>query len=218
MRCAPILACMLAAALMAISIRADALPLPEPREDVTKLTKPTISYDNGSDEIRLMDWDGTNDRLYIGDGKARYSSSIVWAPDGKHAAAVVVGGGAGFTPWVLNLETGRAKNMLDWLPEGKGKYIHPAWSPDGRWLTLAASRRITNLILHGDIYNVNVRNGRYVRVTNIPRLDPETLVGRRTGKRLRLGRIMRRRNRKMLRKENSLITGRSTRSILMERT
>ncbi len=174
-----------AALLLAGASRASAVgALPTPREDVTKLVKPTLSYCTPDGyEIRLIDWDGENDRVWLSDGKARFSGGVVWTPDGKRAAAVVYDGD--YAPYVLELKTGNVQNMLKWLPQNAaGDYIHAAWSPDGIWLTLIADRRITNTIIHADIYKVNAVNGRYVRMTNFPKLQPSHPVWSPDGKRL----------------------------------
>ena len=162
-------ACLLAFFLLTIPRAFAVASPPKPREDVTKLEKPTISYvTTDTYEIRLLDLDGTNDRLWMSDGKARFPVGVVWSPDGKRAATVVFDGSDwSYTPYVLELETGRVQNLLEWLPPDKGIYNTPAWSPDGNWLALRASRDIDI-----DIYKVNVHNGRFQRLTSIPRRMP----------------------------------------------
>ena len=143
--------------------------LPAPKEDVTKLAKPTISYSSYDDyEIRLMDWDGTNDRLWLGDGMARFASGMLWSPTGKRAAIMTFDHEDwSYTPYVINLETGRSKNLTDDLriPESKGIYGNMAWSPDGRWLTMADLWYVTNIVVHGHLYKVNIENGTFIRLT-----------------------------------------------------
>ncbi len=150
------------------------LPLPKPREDVTKLTKPTVCYitEDGY-ELGLIDWDGKNDRVWMGDGKARFSGSAYWSPDGKRAAIVVFDGTDwSYTPYVLNLETGDTQNLLEWLPEGVGDYLYPSWSPDGNWVTIVDTWYITNLILGAHIFKVNIHSGASVQLTDFPRRAP----------------------------------------------
>ena len=183
-------ACFAFAALLFVIERPQALavlPLPEPQEDVTKLTRPTISYKYQGNQIRLIDWDGKNDRLWMGDGKAGYSGGVEWSPDGKRAAAVVFDKSDwSYAPHVLNLETGAVQNLLEWLPpwQETGAYIHLSWSPDGNWLALIAARQITNVIIESDIYKVNVHNGNYVRLTHFPRRDPGTPTWSQDGKKI----------------------------------
>ncbi len=150
------------------------LPLPKPREDVTKLTKPTVCYiTRDSYEIGLIDWDGKNDRVWMRDGKARFAGNASWSPDGKRAAVVVYDGAdRSYTPYVLNLETGGVQNLLEWLPEAVGDYIYPTWSPDGNWVTIVDTWRITNLILAAHIFKVNVHSGASVQLTDFPRRAP----------------------------------------------
>ena len=168
-------ACFALAALLINSQPAFAvLPLPKPREDVTKLTKPTVCYITAdSYEIGLIDWDGKNDRVWMGDGKARFAGNASWSPDGKRAAVVVYDGAdRSYTPYVLNLETGGVQNLLEWLPEGVGDYIYPTWSPDGNWVTIVDTWRITNLILAAHIFKVNVHSGASAQLTDFPRRNP----------------------------------------------
>ncbi len=168
-------ACFALAALLLNSQPAFAvLPLPKPREDVTKLTKPTVCYitEDGY-ELGLIDWDGKNDRIWMGDGKARFSGSAYWSPDGKRAAVVVYDGAdRSYTPYVLNLETGDTQNLLEWLPEGVGDYVYPSWSPDGNWVAIVDTWRITNLILAANIFKVNIHSGASVQLTDFPRRNP----------------------------------------------
>ena len=168
-------ACFALAALLVNSQPAFAvLPLPKPREDVTKLTKPTVCYITAdSYEIGLIDWDGKNDRVWMGDGKARFAGNASWSPDGKRAAVVVYDGAdRSYTPYVLDLETGGVQNLLEWLPEGVGDYIYPTWSPDGNWVTIVDTWRITNLILAAHIFKVNVHSGASAQLTDFPRRNP----------------------------------------------
>ena len=162
-------ACFVAAGLMLTALpRASAvLPPPTPKEDVTKLEKPTISYSSpNTREIRIMDLDGTNDRVWMGDGRAMFPTGVEWSPDGERAAVVVFDESDwSYAPYILNLKTGRIQNIEDWLPPGN--YIHPAWSADGKWLTVLADKRDGN-----DIYRVHARSGRHKRLTNFTRKYP----------------------------------------------
>ncbi len=172
-------ACLTAASLLLCASLQSAhavLPLPKPKEDVTKLDKPTIAYATPDGyEIRLMDWDGGNDRLWMGDGKARFSGGAYWSPDGKRAAVVVFDGDDwSYTPYLLDLRTGGVQNLLEWLPEGEGDFTHPSWSPDGNWVTIIDSWHITNVILASNIYKVNAHNGKHVQLTDFPRRYPSS--------------------------------------------
>ena len=229
-------ACLTVLALLS-ALRADA-QLPKPKEDVTKLTKPTISYKSYDGyEFRLMDLDGTNDRLWLGDGKARFSGSLEWSPDGKRASLIMFEDDGSHTPYVIDLRTGDVQNLrnalpnpkgkfstpptwspdgkarfsgsLEWSPDGKraslimfeddgshtpyvidlrtgdvqnlrnalpnpkGKFsTPPTWSPDGKWIAICDTWYVTNVIVHGTLYKVNVYNGKVVQLTNTFWLDP----------------------------------------------
>ncbi len=152
------------------------LPLPKPKEDVTKLDKPTIAYLTPEGfEIRLMDWDGGNDRLWMGDGKARFSGSAYWSPDGKRAAVVVYDINDGtYTTYLLDLRTGGVQNLLEWLPEGGvgHHFTDPFWSPDGKWVGITEGWYVTGVVFGANIYKVNVYNEKHVQLTDFPFRNP----------------------------------------------
>ena len=175
MRRMSFIACASAALLLAGLLQAPAVQrLPRPKEDVTKLTKPTISYKSYDGyEFRLMDLDGTNDRLWLGDGKARFSGSLEWSPDGKRASLIMFEDDGSHTPYVIDLRTGNAHNLRDALPAPKGKFTTPpTWSPDGKWIAISDIWKVANVITHGTLYKVNVHNGKVVQLTNSPWLYP----------------------------------------------
>ena len=161
--------------------------LPAPKEDVTQLAKPTISYNSYDDyEIRLMDWDGKNDRLWLGDGKTRFSSAMLWAPNGKRAAVMRFNHEDwSYTPHVINLKTGNSKNLMDMgIPKAKRGYTIPAWSPDGQWLTLVDNWHVTSTIIHGHLCKVNVEKGTFIRLTKKPWMHPGFSTWSPDGKRI----------------------------------
>ncbi len=172
-------ACLTAASLLLCASMPPAhaaLPPPNPKEDVTKLDKPTIAYATPEGyEIRLMDWDGGNDRLWMGDGKARFSGTAYWSPDGKRAVVVVYDEDEwSYIPYLLDLRTGGVQNLLEWLPEGgEGHHFtHPFWSPDGKWIGITEGWYVTGLIIGANIYKVNVYNGKNVQLTDFPFRSP----------------------------------------------
>ena len=180
-------ACFVVAALLSAALpQALADPfLPTPKENVTKLKKPTISYESyDSYEIRLMDWDGTNHRLWLSDGKVRFAGTLEWSPNGKRAA-VITYDNRGYTPYVIDLKTGRSTNLMDLgIPEAKTGYRSLSWSPDGRWVTMVNSWYVTNIIVHGFICKVDVVNGRYVRLTKEEWMYPEKATWSPDGKKI----------------------------------
>ncbi len=179
--------CLIAASLLLASALPRALAdpfMPTPEEDVTKLEKPTISYNSyDSYEIRLMDWDGTNDRLWLSNGKIRFTP-MEWSPNGKRAA-VITFDKRGYTPYVIDLKTGKSKNLIDLgIPEAKTGYRSLSWSPDGNWVTMIDSWYVNNIIIHGFICKVNVVNGKYVRLTKDPWMHPDKPTWSPDGKRI----------------------------------
>ena len=160
----------LSAAALAVSsppARAVA-PFFEMSEDVTKLQKPTVSYtllsrEANTIEVRLVDLDGQNDRLWMGDGKHR-PSGPVWSPNGKRMAIVIFDRDDWtYSPYVLDLESGKATNLYHHLPKHI-YYTHLDWSPDGRWLAVSGGTNTQAVI-----YKVNVETYRIVQLTHAPR-------------------------------------------------
>ena len=182
----PLFVCVAVSALLS-ALSADA-QLPAPKENVTNLVRPTISYMSyDSYEIRLMDWDGTNDRLWLGDGKVRFSGPIHWSPTGKRAAVITFDNADwSYTPYVINLKTERSQNLMEdpGIPKAKGAYGPITWSPDGRWLAMVDAWYVTNVIIHGYLYKVNVDNGTFVRLTKHAWMAPAMSAWSPDGKRI----------------------------------
>ena len=162
------------AALLQISLppALSVAPLPERHEDVTKLEKPTISYNTRAadnpfrGEIRLIDLDGQNDRLWMrGTRTVKLSGAPKWSPDGKRVALVVVDTtDQTYAPYVLDLETGKEKRLFDLLPRDLD-FINLNWSPDSRWLAMNSSTAAGG---HNDIYKMYVDTGKLIRLTHKP--------------------------------------------------
>ena len=148
----------------------DVPPLPKILEDVTKLDKPTISYDTRAaddpyiEEIRLVDLDGQNDRLWMrGTREIGLSGAPQWSPDGRRVAVVVIDSKKhSYAPYVIDLGTGKEKHLHDLLPRDLD-FIHLNWSPDGRWLAMAGTTATGG---RGDIYKMRVSDGKLVRLTH----------------------------------------------------
>ena len=148
-------------------------PLPRTLEDVTTLDKPTISYDARAvddpyiEEIRLVDLDGENDRLWMrGTREVGLSGAPQWSLDGKRAAVVAIDSIKQiYAPYILDLETGKEKSLYDPLPRDLD-FIHLNWSPDGRWVAMAGTAR--NRSGYADIYKLRVDTGKLVRLTRKP--------------------------------------------------
>ena len=163
------------AALLTVAPHAAAVAeLPDPLEDVTKLEEPTISYGVSSqrseeleeDEIRLVNLDGTNDRLWMRFKKeVMISRAAEWSPDGKRMAVALFDPSDNTcSPYALELESGKKKNLYHYFPKGFA-YIHLAWSPNGRWLASIGSSGFAD-----DIYKLRVDDHRLVRLSGSPKL------------------------------------------------
>ncbi len=145
---------------------------PKPLEDVTKLEKPTLSFEkmdpvrHRTFQIWLVDADGENERLWMDTGgKTSFGGGVKWSPDGKRAATVMFDPtDESYTPYVLDLATGRATNLKKWasLPI-ELTFTQLSWSPDGRWLATAGG-----IGPDDDIYKLNVNSRRLIRLTHIP--------------------------------------------------
>ena len=176
MRHIPFFAFFVGAALLGSTAAFAVLPLPEPREDVRKLEKPTISYcSEDGYVIGLVDWDGKNDRVWMRDGKARFSGTAKFSRDGERAAFVVFDGADGsYTHYMLELKTGRVTNLTDWMPQDDdiGEYLYPSWSPDGNRIAMVSIRFITPILISSEIYVLDVHNGLHTRLTNLSLREP----------------------------------------------
>ena len=127
----------LAAVSLLVLLSADAVGNDlEPLEDVTKLTKPTVSYtDNSAGGVFLIDWDGQNNRLWV---KGEYGLPI-WSMDGKR---VSIGGGVPnkfYGKYILNLRTGEETNVTKRIIKRMGfeffrdfDIYSSRWMPGGR--------------------------------------------------------------------------------------
>ena len=147
-------------------------PLAKMLEDVTTLDKPTISYfaravdDPYIEEIRLVDLNGENDRLWMrGTREVGLSLAPEWSLDGKRAAVVAIDSPKqNYAPYIIDLETGKEKSLYDLLPRDL-IFVQLNLSPDGRWLAMAGTGRRS---ADSDIYKLRVDTGRLVRLTHKP--------------------------------------------------
>ncbi len=152
-----------------LSAYSAAAQLPKPKENVLRLERPTIAYKaNEAYELRLIDWDGQNDRLWMTDARKRmrFLAGVEWSPDGRRAAIVGFYGGGNYAVNVLNLST----NQVDVVTkpfEGKLSLNTPAWSRDSRSLLLAGFPLPEgNWKAWSDIYKLDISSGRLTNLTN----------------------------------------------------
>ncbi len=147
--------------------------LPKPKENVLRLNKPTIVYNSMLDyELRLIDWDGQNDRLWIKDkrGRTRFPGGVEWSPDGKRAAIVAFDRETwNYATFVLDLSTNRSENITKRF-DGEYSLISPSWSSDGRWLAFSGYVLPGGIgKSHSDIYKMHISSGRLTNLTKAPR-------------------------------------------------
>lgn len=135
--------------------------LPQPEEDIRQIQKPTILYrqldDKGVMGLRLVDWDGQNDRSYMYDPTMQFivvESSF----DGSRFATVAYTRDE-YRTFIFDVNTGRALEVTPNLgPEMT--FHHPKWSRDGKWLVLEGGP------MSGiDVYKMEVSTGRLVNLT-----------------------------------------------------
>ncbi len=139
-----------------------------PLEDVTKLEKPTICLDR-DDGLTLMDWDGQNERLWMTgnfNGPARFSR------DGKYVWISAFENND-YTPFLLELETGRVVNMRERLDNNGYEHIYISagwWFPDGRRLVCRGNVKRAPVV-GDDIYVLDLDRKRLIKLTQTPFRD-----------------------------------------------
>ena len=131
-----------------------------PKEDVTKLDKPTICQ-IGKDGLYLVDWDGQNVRLWMtGD----FNGPARWSRDGRYASFIV----GSYTHYILELETGRLINMTERLNNRGYNHIYISgawWFPDGRRLACRGNDLNNPIVEYSDIYVLDFRASKLDKIT-----------------------------------------------------
>ena len=110
----------------------------------------------------VADSDGANPRVVLQSGQPIMSPA--WSPDGASLAYVSFEGGAS-SVFVQQLATGQRARVS----ARSGINGAPAFSPDGRRLALALSRRDGNV----DVYLLTLANQQLTRLTESPAIDTE---------------------------------------------
>jgi len=85
---------------------------------------------NGKHEVRLVNADGSKDRLLAAD-----ASAPTWSPDGSSIAIITKKPGKPLALSTVNSEGEHLKTLVEDL--GADAPFFPAWSPDGKQITLA---------------------------------------------------------------------------------
>ena len=155
-----------------------------PKEDVTRLEKPTICVRSGN-TLKLIDWDGQNERVWM---TGEFNLPARFSLDGKRAAFIASTEDFGwYTLFILELETGRLINMTERLNKKGYKHIYipfVVWFPDGRRLACAASDRNNPIPEFGDIYALDFRVATLEQLTKTPLQDEFWASVSRDGKKI----------------------------------
>ena len=142
-----------------------------PKEDVTRLEKPTICVRSGN-TLKLIDWDGQNERVWM---TGEFNGPAIFSRDGKRAAFIASTEDFGwYTMFILELETGRLINMTERLDNKGYEHLYipfVAWFPDGRRLACAARDRNNPFPSFGDIYALDFRAAALEPLTETPDQD-----------------------------------------------
>jgi TolB protein len=112
--------------------------------------------------LLVADADGANSRIVVQSDQPIMSPA--WSPDGRFLAYVSFEGGAS-SIWVQELATGQRVRVS----ARSGINGAPAFSPDGRQLALALSRRDGNV----DVYLLELASQQLTRLTESPAIDTE---------------------------------------------
>ncbi len=139
-----------------------------PLEDVTKLKRPTLCI-NRDGNLRLIDWDGQNERLWMTGnfGSARFSR------DGRYAWISAFENNR-YTPFLLELETGRVVNMRERFDNIGYEHISISgawWFPDGRRLACRGKDLNGPNRSQSDIFLLDLRNEKIKNLTSTPFRD-----------------------------------------------
>ena len=89
-------------------------------------------------EVYLINADGTNERKWLHNPNA---VGMTWSPDGKWVAFSQRNAKQEGNLFILELRTGKQKNITARLRGLGMNFSFPAWSGDGKWLTLTCRLR-----------------------------------------------------------------------------
>ncbi len=155
---------------LAAHTNAAAAPLPHPKEDLQEIKRPTILYrgqrdDKGVRGLRLVDWDGQNDRSYMYDPFMQFIT-VNFSPDGRRFCAVAFTRN-GYRTLVYDIDGNFA---LDVTPNRGAMEFHDStWSRDGKWIVLSSYTPVGSHY-HADVYKLNIATGKLVNLTNAKEL------------------------------------------------
>ena len=138
---------------------------PHPEEDIRKIQTPTILYrgqrdDKGVRGLRLVDWDGQNDRSYMYDPSMQFIN-VEFSKDGRRIVALAATRN-GYRTFVFDVDAQRA---VDVTPDhGAMDFGNPSWSRDGKWLVIDGFAQ-AGASYQSDLYKLNISTGRLVNLT-----------------------------------------------------
>ena len=89
-------------------------------------------------EVYLINADGTNERKWLHTPNA---AGMAWSPDGKWVAFSQRNAKQEGNLFILELRTGKQKNITARLRGLGMNFSYPAWSGDGKWLALTCRLR-----------------------------------------------------------------------------
>ena len=140
-------------------------PLPQPEEDLRKIETPTILYRGQRDEkgvrgLRLVDWDGQNDRFYMYDPSMQFIN-VEFSKDGSRIVTLASTRN-GYGIFVFDVDTQRA---FDVTPVHDAMdFNYPSWSRDGKWLVITGTTQV-GAGYHNDLYKLNISTGTLANLT-----------------------------------------------------
>ena len=121
-----------------------------------------------SDEVFVMDADGSAVRQLTPEEIGLSSGAPTWSPDGNEIAYVRGESVASVVPsrygqlYVVNAYGGEARRMTD------GPDTAPDWSPDGRSIAFTRGENLSNSMANDDLYALDLETGATRQLTRTP--------------------------------------------------
>ena len=122
-----------------------------------------------SDEVFVMDADGSDVRQLTPEEIGKSSGQPTWSPDGNEIAYVRGESVASVVPsrygqlFVVNADGGDARRITDGHPD-----TDPDWSPDGRAIAFTRGENLSNSKANDDLYVLDLATGATHQLTRTP--------------------------------------------------